>query len=140
MIRIEGSVAPRPEGTENAAIPTGGIEVLVSSLEVLKHVQAPAFPARRARYRRGAERDPQIQISVPGYAPPEGAGDVYPGGAVRRWQYGIPHLAGLFRDRDGLFSHRHTPRGHGIFTDPSRLNPGQFYALPQFTPSSSSRY
>ena len=35
VVRVEGTVAPRPEGTENPNIPTGGIEVLVSTLTVL---------------------------------------------------------------------------------------------------------
>ena len=56
MIRIEGTVAPRPEGTENPNIPTGGIEVLVSTLTVLNTCKPLPFQVDEPR--RGAERVP----------------------------------------------------------------------------------
>ncbi|MGP8248650.1 MAG: OB-fold nucleic acid binding domain-containing protein, partial [Candidatus Dormibacteria bacterium] len=42
VLRVEGLVEPRPEGSENPNLPTGAIEVAVDSCQVL--AQAEAMP------------------------------------------------------------------------------------------------
>ena len=70
VIRIEGEVALRPEGTENAHISTGGVEVLVSVLEVLNTCKPLPFQldeeeepneGLRLKYRYLDMRRPKVQ-------------------------------------------------------------------------------
>ncbi|RMD69451.1 MAG: aspartate--tRNA ligase, partial [Gammaproteobacteria bacterium] len=44
VLRIEGQVRRRPEGTENPHIPTGEIEVLAQRAEILNASLPPPFP------------------------------------------------------------------------------------------------
>jgi aspartyl-tRNA synthetase len=44
VLRVEGTVRPRPEGTVNADLPTGEIEVGASAVEVLNEAEPPPFP------------------------------------------------------------------------------------------------
>lgn len=44
ILRIEGTVRARPEGTVNANLPTGGIEVAATSVSVVSESETPPFP------------------------------------------------------------------------------------------------
>ena len=43
-VRVDGTVRARPEGTVNADLPTGEIEVAATALEVLNEAEPPPFP------------------------------------------------------------------------------------------------
>src|SRR5437667_3676229 len=43
-LKVIGKVRPRPEGTENANLPSGKVEVLAHELEVLNESVTPPFP------------------------------------------------------------------------------------------------
>src|SRR5207248_11673877 len=69
VVRVEGDVRARPDGTEYPAIPTGQIEVVARSLEVLSEADAPPFPIEertaadeltRLRYRYLDPRRPDM--------------------------------------------------------------------------------
>jgi aspartyl-tRNA synthetase len=126
VVRVEGPVRRRPEGTENPNMETGQIEVLAESIEVLNTCKPLPFQLEeeepneflRLKYRYLDMRRPLIQ-------------DVF----RKRGQ-------ALKLVRDYLSSHgfveietpfltKSTPEGARDFVVPSRLNPGTFYALPQ---------
>ena len=44
MIRVDGEVRRRPDGTENADLPTGEIEVFISEIEVLGEANELPLP------------------------------------------------------------------------------------------------
>jgi len=44
VLRVEGTVRPRPVGTVNADLPTGEIEVAAGAVEVLNEAEPPPFP------------------------------------------------------------------------------------------------
>ena len=44
VLRVEGTVRPRPDGTVNADLPTGEIEVGATAVEVLNEAEPPPFP------------------------------------------------------------------------------------------------
>ena len=127
VIRIEGEVAARPEGTENANIPTGGVEVLVSALEVLNTCKPLPFQldddeepneAVRLKYRYLDMRRPRVQQT---FIERSKAGQV-----IRTYL-----LSQGFFEIETPFLGKSTPEGARDFIIPSRLNAGQFYALPQ---------
>lgn len=125
VIRIVGTVNER--FSKNNHIPTGDIEIIVSELEVLNAALTPPFTIeentdggddirmkyryldlRRANVRRNLELRHKMTIEVRKYLDSQGFIEVE-----------TPILVGS------------TPEGARDFVVPSRMNPGQFYALPQ---------
>ena len=128
VVRVAGVVARRREGTENARLATGEIELRGRTLEVLSAARTPPFPIN----------EPETEVDE----------------ALRlRHRYLDLRREALNRrlvDRSRLLRaisevhHRHgfveietpiliksTPEGARDFIVPSRLQPGNFYALPQ---------
>lgn len=127
VIRIEGEVALRPAGTENPHIPTGGIEVHVTVLEVLNTCKPLPFQleddeepneAVRLKYRYLDMRRPRLQRTL---IERNKAAQV-----IRTYL-----LSQGFLEVETPFLGKSTPEGARDFIIPSRLNYGQFYALPQ---------
>jgi aspartyl-tRNA synthetase len=127
VLGVRGKVDPRPEGMINPNLQTGEIEVTVSELRILNTAQTPPFliednvdvsESTRLNYRHLDLRRPQLQrnlmlrhrasASVRNYLNENG-----------------------FLDLETPFLTRSTPEGARDYLVPSRVNPGQFYALPQ---------
>ncbi|MGZ4802639.1 MAG: aspartate--tRNA ligase [Acidimicrobiia bacterium] len=128
VLRIEGVVRARPEGTVNSELPTGAVEVSASTLEVLNEAESPPFPlAERAddvdevlrlRYRYLDLRRPQMQRNLRLRATVNGA--------LR-----TSMAAQGFVEVETPMLIASTPEGARDFVVPSRLHLGAFYALPQ---------
>jgi aspartyl-tRNA synthetase len=127
VIRIDGKVSRRPEGTENTNIPTGEIEVYATKLDVLNTCKPLPFQLEedeepneslRLKYRYLDMRRPQVQkIFVE---------------RSRALQVLRNYLVSQgFFEIETPFLTKSTPEGARDFIVPSRLNLGQFYALPQ---------
>jgi len=125
VIQIEGTVAER--SSKNANIPTGDIEIIASKLNILSESITPPFTIedntdggddlrmkyryldlRRNAVRRNLELRHDMAILIRNYLDDQGFLEVE-----------TPILIGS------------TPEGARDFIVPSRMNPGQFYALPQ---------
>ena len=125
VIQITGVVNER--FSKNSNIPTGDIEIIVSELDVLNSSLTPPFTIeentdggddirmkyryldlRRANVRSNLELRHKMTIEVRKYLDSQGFIEVE-----------TPILVGS------------TPEGARDFVVPSRMNPGQFYALPQ---------
>ncbi|HEY5679589.1 MAG TPA: aspartate--tRNA ligase [Pseudomonadales bacterium] len=127
VLRLTGRVRPRPEGTVNAEMATGEVEVLGAELEVLNVSETPPFQLDehseagedvRLKYRYLDLRRPEMQSRI--FARARIAS------AVRRfledegyWEVETPTLT------------RATPEGARDYLVPSRTHPGEFFALPQ---------
>jgi aspartyl-tRNA synthetase len=125
VIQAKGKVIER--SNKNAKIPTGDIEIEVSSYQVLNKSAVPPFTIEdetdggeelRMKYRyldlrrNPLKRNLELRYSV--------------GRAARNYL----HEQG-FLDIETPFLIRSTPEGARDFVVPSRMNEGQFYALPQ---------
>ena len=125
VIQVKGTVNER--FSKNQHIPTGDIEIIVSELDVLNSSLTPPFTIeentdggddirmkyryldlRRANARSNLELRHKMTIEVRKYLDSQGFIEVE-----------TPILVGS------------TPEGARDFVVPSRMNPGQFYALPQ---------
>jgi aspartyl-tRNA synthetase len=126
-LKVVGEVAARPEGNENPDLATGAIEVMVTSLEVLSESAPLPFPIddhvevgeeARLRYRYLDLRRPEPA-------------------RIMRLRSKVNQIA-----REVLFARdfleietptltRSTPEGARDFLVPVRLQPGNWYALPQ---------
>ena len=127
VIAAAGRVEHRSPETVNPALPTGEVEVIVRELRVLNTATPPPFPIEedpgvdevvRLRHRIHDLRRPTFQRAL----------------ALRHRlaQSVRATLARLgFYEIETPILTRATPEGARDFLVPSRLHPGQFYALPQ---------
>lgn len=127
VLAARGRVMPRPEGMINAGLKTGEIDVMASELRILNHSETPPFVLEdsaqvsegvRLRYRYLDMRRPALQKNL-----------VLRHRAASVVRMYLNNLG--FLDIETPFLTRSTPEGARDYLVPSRLNPGQFYALPQ---------
>ena len=127
VIGVKGVVESRPEGMINPKLVTGEIEVLVTELKLLNAATTPPFLIEdtvdvseniRLAHRHLDLRRPQLQQNI--ILRHRAAT------AVRQYLNGKG-----FIDVETPFLTRSTPEGARDYLVPSRVNPGQFYALPQ---------
>ena len=125
VVQVEGEVAER--SSKNAKIPTGDIEIVVSGFKILNPAKLPPFTIEeetdggeelRAKYRYlDLRRSPErAKIMLRHRVAIE----------VRKYLDGID-----FIEVETPVLIKSTPEGARDFVVPSRMNPGQFYALPQ---------
>ena len=126
VIKISGIVRKRPQGTENPDLPTGEIEVVAYSIEILNASKQLPFnlddedigEAIRLKYRYLDMRRPEVQ-------------EIF---KIRSLAYKVVrdyfYSRGFYEFETPYFT-KSTPEGARDFIVPSRLNPGHFYALPQ---------
>ena len=128
VVQITGKVQARPEGTVNANLPTGGVELVECQLTVLNAAESPPFPidARaddvdegvRLKFRYLDIRRERMQKNLRIRAKVNSAIR----GAME---------AQNFVEVETPFLMPSTPEGAREFLVPSRKEPGSFYALPQ---------
>ena len=125
VVRVTGTVAERQ--SKNPHLPTGDIEIISTALEVLNPSEVPPFTIedesdggddlrmkyryldlRRPIVRKNIELRHKMAMEVRRYLDSKGFLEIE-----------TPMLVGS------------TPEGARDFVVPSRMNPGQFYALPQ---------
>ncbi len=126
-VAVQGEVVRRSEGTVNAQIPTGAIEVAVTEARILNSSLAPPFPLGegetgnegvRLRYRYLDLRRPEMQRNL-------------------RCRHAAMRAVRDHLDDNGFVEietpilWKATPEGARDYLVPSRVNPGKFYALPQ---------
>jgi aspartyl-tRNA synthetase len=127
VVGVRGTVQARLEGMNNPNLKTGEIEVMVDELKILNSAQTPAFPIEekvevsetiRLKHRHIDLRRPQFQKNlIMRHRAAE---------AIRRYLNGQGFL-----DIETPVLTKSTPEGARDYLVPSRVNPGQFYALPQ---------
>ncbi|MHB8572278.1 MAG: aspartate--tRNA ligase [Candidatus Dormibacteria bacterium] len=127
VVQVEGLVRPRPAGSENADLETGAIEILARRLTVINRSETPPFPIEdeeeaeerlRMRYRYLDLRRPRMQRNF--------AMRHSMTSAMRR------HLDALgFMEVETPILFKSTPEGARDYLVPSRVHPGEFYALVQ---------
>ncbi len=124
---IQGKVMLRPDGMANSNLTTGEIEVWVQEFEVFSSSKTPPFPVedqievheehrlkyryldlRRSVMRKNFELRHRVMQAARNYLTEQGF-----------WEIETPIL------------NRSTPEGARDYLVPSRVHPGEFYALPQ---------
>jgi aspartyl-tRNA synthetase len=129
VISVVGKVVPRPEGTINATLPTGAVEVAAHGLEVLNISETPPFPLDdaggdkvnedlRLTYRYLDLRRPKMRKNL----------QVRHRAAKSIRDY-FDSQEFIEVETPALF--KSTPEGAREYLVPSRIHAGQFYALSQ---------
>ena len=126
-IAVRGTIRARSEETINANIATGEIEVVCAELRILNKAKTPPFYIQddidvdemvRLKYRYLDLRRPEMQKNI-----------------ILRHR--VTKIMRDFFDNNGFLEIetpmlcKSTPEGARDFLVPSRVNPGEFYALPQ---------
>ncbi|NMA68856.1 MAG: aspartate--tRNA ligase [Desulfitobacterium sp.] len=127
VISVQGKVRLRPEGSENPNLSTGEIEVVAQSLEILNGAKTPPFYIEdgvdvdemiRLKYRYLDLRRPEMQETF-------------------RIRHKVTQIMRNFLDSQGFYEIetpmliKSSPEGARDYLVPSRVHPGEFYALPQ---------
>lgn len=127
VLGVRGIVEPRPAGMVNPSLKTGEIEVTVTELKILNQAVTPPFlieenvdvsESIRLKHRHLDLRRPRLQRNL--------MLRHKAGAAIRQFL----NEKG-FLDIETPFLTRSTPEGARDYLVPSRVSPGQFYALPQ---------
>ncbi|TMC39754.1 MAG: aspartate--tRNA ligase [Chloroflexi bacterium] len=127
VIRVAGKVARRPAGSENPKMATGEVEVVADEVEVISEAKTPPFEivdevdadeALRLKYRYLDLRRPKMAQTL------ELRHRVVQ--AIHRYMD-----AHEFIEVETPMLLKGTPEGSRDFIVPSRLHPGEFFALPQ---------
>ena len=126
VVQVTGHVSKRLEGSENAKIGTGAIEIVATGLTIVNKADVLPFQLDkelsnedlRMKYRYLDLRRPRMNKNI-------------------RQRSVITSAARRYLDDSGFYEietpilSNPTPEGARDFLVPSRLNPGRFYALPQ---------
>lgn len=127
VIKIKGKVNVRPKGNVNPEIPTGEIELTVDSLEILNPSEVPVFEIAG-----GAEISEELRLTYR-YLDLRHS----PVMEALKIRHRLCLLVRNFLNQQGFIEvetpvlTKSTPEGARDFLVPSRLNPGEFFALPQ---------
>lgn len=127
VVKVTGVVNPRPDGAVNPNMPSGGIEVIATELEVLNQAETIPFPLHehsdvgeetRLRYRFIDLRRPEMAAKL-------------------KLRSRVTTSIRRYLDDNGFLDvetpilTRATPEGARDYLVPSRTHPGSFFALPQ---------
>ena len=127
VVRIDGKVRRRPEGTDNPDLPTGAVELYVSEIEVLGpagELPLPVFGEQeypediRLKYRFLDLRREKLHQNI------------MTRGAIVDSMRKRMKEQGFFEFQTPILT-ASSPEGARDFLVPSRIHPGKFYALPQ---------
>ena len=127
VIAVEGAVALRSADTVNANLETGEVELFAEKIWILNESRTPPFPMEetvdvaedvRLKYRYVDLRRPHMQRNIILRSKISFA--------VRECLNGMGFL-----EIETPFMTRSTPEGARDYLVPSRVQPGNFYALPQ---------
>jgi aspartyl-tRNA synthetase len=127
VVRIDGKVRRRPEGTDNPELPTGAVELYVSAIEVLGpagELPLPVFGEQeypediRLKYRFLDLRREKLHQNI------------MTRGAIVDSMRKRMKEQGFFEFQTPILT-ASSPEGARDFLVPSRIHPGKFYALPQ---------
>jgi aspartyl-tRNA synthetase len=127
VVLATGEVRPRPDGTVNPNLATGEVEVVVTAVEVLAESVTPPFEieagietdeATRLRYRYIDVRRPEVLAALE-----------LRDRVTQRFRKSLGERG--FIEVETPILTKSTPEGARDFLVPSRMSPGDFYALPQ---------
>ncbi len=127
VVKVSGTVRRRPEGSDNPKMATGEVEVDATAVEVLSESKTPPFEieddvraeeAVRLKYRYLDLRRPRMQ-------------------RILELRHRVNKIIHAYMDENEFIEVetpllvKGTPEGARDFIVPSRLHPGDFFALPQ---------
>jgi aspartyl-tRNA synthetase len=130
VIAVTGKVRHRPAGTNNSKIATGEVELGATALELLNYADVLPFPVDDPEIASKVNEELRLKYRYLDLRRPEMARNL-------KVRHKVGTATRVFLDDQGFLEvetptlFKSTPEGAREFLVPSRLHPGQFYALPQ---------
>jgi aspartyl-tRNA synthetase len=130
VILVEGEVVARPANMKNPELATGDIEVHATAVQIVGPAETPAIPVARSKteelpaeelrlkYRHLDLRRPELQANL-----------ILRHRLLQRARHTLSDLE--FLEIETPMLTKPTPEGARDYLVPSRVHPGEFYALPQ---------
>jgi len=130
VVLVEGEVTARPPAMRNAELASGDVEVHATVLEIVGPAETPAIPVARGKgeelpaeelrlkYRHLDLRRPELQANL-----------ILRHRLLQRARRALSELD--FLEIETPILTKPTPEGARDYLVPSRVHPGEFYALPQ---------
>ena len=130
VIAIRGTVTPRPKAARNPDMATGDVEVQVAELEVVNKARTPAIPVHRSPEDELPSEELRLRHRVLDLRRPEMQERLALRHRLVLAVRNYFHEQGFVEVETPLLT-KPTPEGARDFLVPSRVHPGEFFALPQ---------
>jgi aspartyl-tRNA synthetase len=130
VVLIEGQVVARPAEVRNPELATGDIEVRATSLEIVGPATPPAIPVAKARNENLAAEELRLRHRFLDLRRPELQENIVLRHRLMQVTRRFLSDRGFFEIETPILT-KPTPEGARDYLVPSRVHPGEFYALPQ---------
>jgi aspartyl-tRNA synthetase len=130
VVLVEGVVAQRPEAMRNAELGTGGVEVRATALRIVGPSDTPVIPVARGKGEQLAAEELRLRHRYLDLRRDELQRNLM-------LRHRLMQATRRFLSDNGFFEietpvlTKPTPEGARDYLVPSRVHPGEFYALPQ---------
>ena len=130
VVVVEGEVVARPPTMKNAELASGDVEVHATSLQIVGVAETPAIPVARGKTEELASEELRLKYRHLDLRRPElQANLILRHRLLQRARRALSDLD--FLEIETPILTKPTPEGARDYLVPSRVHPGEFYALPQ---------
>src|SRR5215207_2893341 len=130
VVLVEGLVTRRPEAMRNSELSTGGVEVKATGLRVLGHAETPVIPVARGKGEQLAAEELRLRHRYLDLRREELQRNLLLRHRLMQTTRRFLAETGFFEIETPMLT-KPTPEGARDYLVPSRVHPGEFYALPQ---------
>ena len=130
VVMVEGIVEPRPANMRNADLATGDIEVRATSIRVVGPAVTPAIPVARGKNDKLPAEDLRLRHRYLDLRRPELQASLILRHRLLQVTRHFLSERGFLELETPILT-KPTPEGARDYLVPSRVHPGEFYALPQ---------
>jgi aspartyl-tRNA synthetase len=130
VILVDGEVVARPPEMRNAEVPTGDVEVRARSLQVVGPAVTPAIPVARGRNENLTAEELRLRHRYLDLRRPELQKNIMLRHRLMQCARRYLSERGFLEVETPILT-KPTPEGARDYLVPSRVHPGEFYALPQ---------
>jgi aspartyl-tRNA synthetase len=130
VLLVEGLVALRPEGARDVTLPTRDVEVHVTALQIVGPAQTPAIPVARKEGEDLAAEELRLKHRILDLRRPELQHNLVLRHRLAQAARTTLNDLGFLEIETPILT-KPTPEGARDYLVPSRVHPGEFYALPQ---------
>ena len=130
VILVEGVVTRRPEAMRNTELETGGVEVRATSLRIVGPAETPVIPVARGKGEQLAAEELRLRHRYLDLRRDELQRNLVLRHRLMQTTRRYLSDTGFFEIETPMLT-KPTPEGARDYLVPSRVHPGEFYALPQ---------
>ena len=130
VVLVEGDVVARPPEMRNSELATGDVEIRATQLRVVGPSTAPTIPVARGRNESLPAEELRLRHRYLDLRRPELQENIVLRHRLTQVARGFLSAAGFLEIETPILT-KPTPEGARDYLVPSRVHPGEFYALPQ---------